>query len=108
MSKSFAPMDWPIAQLGPRAIVYPNQKDWARTNAYARRTIFERTLRLLEEREEEIADAIIDELGGTRVKAGFELEGVLRSYGAFEKHAPLLGQRFDWAIYGRVRSERDG
>ncbi|MFZ3558341.1 aldehyde dehydrogenase family protein [Streptomyces sp. BH097] len=49
------------------------QKDWADTNAYARRAVFERTLRLLEEREEEITEAIIDELGGTRVKAGFEL-----------------------------------
>ncbi|MER5439202.1 aldehyde dehydrogenase family protein [Streptomyces sp. NPDC002790] len=49
------------------------QKDWARTNAYARRAVFERALRLLEEREEEITEAIIDELGGTRVKAGFEL-----------------------------------
>ncbi|MFF3496026.1 aldehyde dehydrogenase family protein [Streptomyces sp. NPDC002795] len=49
------------------------QKDWSRTNAYARRAVFERTLRLLEEREEEITEAIIDELGGTRTKAGFEL-----------------------------------
>jgi RimJ/RimL family protein N-acetyltransferase len=39
------------------------------------------------------------------VKAGFELEGVLRSYGAFERHQPVLGQRFDWAIYGRVRTD---
>ncbi|NEB78799.1 aldehyde dehydrogenase family protein [Streptomyces sp. SID14478] len=49
------------------------QKDWAKTNAYARRLVFERALRLIEEREGEIAEAIIDELGGTRVKAGFEL-----------------------------------
>jgi hypothetical protein len=27
----FALMDWPIEHLGPRAIVHPNQKDWART-----------------------------------------------------------------------------
>lgn len=39
------------------------------------------------------------------VKAGFQLEGVLRSYGAFEKYEPLLGHRFDWAIYGRLRTE---
>ncbi|MHC5263072.1 aldehyde dehydrogenase family protein [Streptomyces sp. UC4497] len=49
------------------------QKDWADTNAYARRAVFERALRLLEDREEAITEAIIDELGGTRVKAGFEL-----------------------------------
>lgn len=26
----FASMDWPIEAIGPQAIVYPNQKDWAR------------------------------------------------------------------------------
>ncbi|MGW1586207.1 aldehyde dehydrogenase family protein [Streptomyces sp. NPDC002386] len=49
------------------------QKQWAATNPYARRTVFERALRLIEDREEEIADLIVAELGGTRVKAGFEL-----------------------------------
>ncbi|MEU4038642.1 aldehyde dehydrogenase family protein [Streptomyces collinus] len=49
------------------------QKQWAATNPYTRRTVFERALRLIEEREQEIADLIIAELGGTRVKAGFEL-----------------------------------
>ncbi|MGW5043667.1 aldehyde dehydrogenase family protein [Streptomyces griseoluteus] len=49
------------------------QKEWARTSPYARRAVFERALALLEEREEEIAELIVAELGGTRVKAGFEL-----------------------------------
>ncbi|MEV6839222.1 aldehyde dehydrogenase family protein [Streptomyces sp. NPDC051133] len=49
------------------------QKEWAATNPYARRGVFERALRLIEDREQEIADLIIAELGGTRVKAGFEL-----------------------------------
>src|SRR3954447_12433884 len=49
------------------------QKTWAETNPYARRAVFEKALRLIEEREGEIAEAIIAELGGTRVKAGFEL-----------------------------------
>ncbi|MBJ7002581.1 aldehyde dehydrogenase family protein [Streptomyces griseofuscus] len=49
------------------------QKAWADTNPYARRSVFERVLRLVEDREREIADLIIAELGGTRVKAGFEL-----------------------------------
>lgn len=49
------------------------QKSWADTNAYTRRLVFERALRLVEEREGEISDAIVDELGGTRLKAGFEL-----------------------------------
>ncbi|MFC9927308.1 aldehyde dehydrogenase family protein [Streptomyces sp. NPDC127190] len=49
------------------------QQQWASTNPYARRAVFERALRLIEDREQEIADLIIAELGGTRVKAGFEL-----------------------------------
>ncbi|MEV7286842.1 aldehyde dehydrogenase family protein [Streptomyces sp. NPDC093252] len=49
------------------------QRDWAETNAFTRRAVIERALRLVEEREDEIAEAIIAELGGTRVKAGFEL-----------------------------------
>ncbi|GGW61408.1 aldehyde dehydrogenase [Streptomyces lucensis JCM 4490] len=49
------------------------QKQWAETNPYSRRAVFERALRLIEDREQEIADLIIAELGGTRVKAGFEL-----------------------------------
>ncbi|MEV0211023.1 aldehyde dehydrogenase family protein [Streptomyces sp. NPDC050788] len=49
------------------------QKQWARTNPYARRAVFEKALRLVEEREQEITEVIIAELGGTRLKAGFEL-----------------------------------
>ncbi|MEV0121321.1 aldehyde dehydrogenase family protein [Streptomyces sp. NPDC050703] len=49
------------------------QRAWAETNAYARRGVFERALRVVEEREEEITGAIIAELGGTRLKAAFEL-----------------------------------
>ena len=49
------------------------QKAWAATNPYARRAVLERALRLVEEREQEIADAIITELGGTRLKADFGL-----------------------------------
>ncbi|MFE2408741.1 aldehyde dehydrogenase family protein [Kitasatospora sp. NPDC059408] len=49
------------------------QKEWAATNPYARRLVFERALRLVEEREDEITRAIMAELGGTALKAGFEL-----------------------------------
>ncbi|WP_329275321.1 aldehyde dehydrogenase family protein [Streptomyces sp. NBC_01451] len=49
------------------------QKDWAATSPYARRTVFEKALRIIEDREQEIAAAIIAELGGTHLKAGFEL-----------------------------------
>ncbi|MDG5801127.1 aldehyde dehydrogenase family protein [Streptomyces ossamyceticus] len=49
------------------------QREWAHVNAYARRAVFEKALRVVEEREQEIAEVIIAELGGTRLKAGFEL-----------------------------------
>lgn len=50
-----------------------HQSDWAATNPYRRRTVFERAVRIVEEREQELTDAIVAELGGTRLKAAFEL-----------------------------------
>ncbi|MFF8451647.1 aldehyde dehydrogenase family protein [Streptomyces leeuwenhoekii] len=49
------------------------QKQWAATSPYARRAVFEKALKLVEEREREITEAIIAELGGTHLKAAFEL-----------------------------------
>ncbi|MGW0082036.1 aldehyde dehydrogenase family protein [Streptomyces sp. NPDC003393] len=49
------------------------QKEWAATNPYARRAVLEKALRLVEEREREITEVIVAELGGTHLKAGFEL-----------------------------------
>ncbi|MGW7256149.1 aldehyde dehydrogenase family protein [Streptomyces sp. NPDC054834] len=49
------------------------QREWAETNPYTRRVFFEKVLRLLEERETEITEMIIAELGGTRMKAQLEL-----------------------------------
>lgn len=39
------------------------------------------------------------------LKAGFRAEGLLRSYGAYERYQPKLGQRFDWAIYGLLATD---
>ncbi|MEU1197390.1 aldehyde dehydrogenase family protein [Streptomyces sp. NPDC005813] len=49
------------------------QKEWGTTNAYARRAVFEKALRIIEEREAEITEVIIAELGGTHLKAAFEI-----------------------------------
>ncbi|MGW2562601.1 aldehyde dehydrogenase family protein [Streptomyces sp. NPDC001514] len=49
------------------------QRPWARTNPYSRRLVLERALRIVEEREDDIAEAITEELGGTRLKAGYEI-----------------------------------
>ncbi|MYT31829.1 MULTISPECIES: aldehyde dehydrogenase family protein [unclassified Streptomyces] len=49
------------------------QRDWALRNPYERRQVTERLLRLIEEREEEIVEALVLELGGTRIKAAYEV-----------------------------------
>lgn len=49
------------------------QRGWAETNPYTRRLVFERALRIIDERETELAQAIAAEVGGTRAKVGFEL-----------------------------------
>ncbi|MEU1076728.1 MULTISPECIES: aldehyde dehydrogenase family protein [unclassified Streptomyces] len=49
------------------------QVGWGETNPYSRRLVFERALRITEEREPEIIEAIVTELGGTRLKAGYEV-----------------------------------
>ncbi|MFJ1752639.1 aldehyde dehydrogenase family protein [Kitasatospora sp. NPDC088134] len=49
------------------------QPAWAATSPYERRLVFERALRVVEEREEEILRAMTAELGGTLLKSAFEL-----------------------------------
>ncbi|MGR8009150.1 aldehyde dehydrogenase family protein [Streptomyces hypolithicus] len=49
------------------------QPAWAAVSAYRRRDVIERALRITQDREDEIVEAIIDELGGTRVKAAYEV-----------------------------------
>jgi RimJ/RimL family protein N-acetyltransferase len=43
--------------------------------------------------------------GRVALAAGYQLEGVLRGYGLFEKHQPMLGRRFDEALYSRLRTD---
>jgi aldehyde dehydrogenase (NAD+) len=77
------------------------QRDWAATNPYDRRRVFERALRIIEDRAPEITDAIIAELGGTRLKAAFELHLA----GEFLREAVSLAVRADGRI---VPSPGDG
>jgi aldehyde dehydrogenase (NAD+) len=51
--------------------------EWDRVNPYAKRAVFERVVRQVEERTDEIAEMIIAEGGGTRSKAMFEIGAVL-------------------------------
>ncbi|WP_327117271.1 aldehyde dehydrogenase family protein [Streptomyces sp. NBC_01341] len=49
------------------------QIEWASANAYERRDVLEKAARLVGERAGEIAELIIDELGGTRHRAEYEV-----------------------------------
>ncbi|MEV6109683.1 aldehyde dehydrogenase family protein [Streptomyces sp. NPDC051940] len=49
------------------------QRDWAEQSPYARRLVFERAVRIVEELEERIARTIIAEVGGTHRSAAYEL-----------------------------------
>ncbi|MEV6238388.1 aldehyde dehydrogenase family protein [Lentzea sp. NPDC051838] len=49
------------------------QRDWEAVNAYAKRTVFEDAVRVVESRRAEITELIIAEVGGTALKAAFEI-----------------------------------
>jgi aldehyde dehydrogenase (NAD+) len=51
--------------------------EWDRVNPYAKRAVFERAIRYVEEHAAEITEIIMAELGGTRLKAGIEISLVL-------------------------------
>jgi vanillin dehydrogenase len=49
------------------------QSGWEAVNAYAKRAVFERAVRYIEENTGAITSIIMEELGGTRLKAAFEI-----------------------------------
>lgn len=49
------------------------QKVWAQVNAFEKRAILEKGIAWIEKNEAEVTDLIIDELGGTRLKAFVEI-----------------------------------
>ena len=54
------------------------QKLWAQVNPYERRAALEKALAFLDKHDGDITDLIIEELGGTRLKAMFEI-GLVRN-----------------------------
>ena len=54
------------------------QKTWAQVNPYERRAALEQALAFVDRHEADITDLIIEELGGTRLKAMFEI-GLVRN-----------------------------
>lgn len=49
------------------------QKVWAEVNPFEKRTILERAITWIEQNEKDIAEIIIEELGGTHLKAAIEI-----------------------------------
>ncbi|MGC8231021.1 aldehyde dehydrogenase family protein [Pseudobacillus badius] len=49
------------------------KEEWGKVNPYKKRDILEKAVTYIEDHEEEITDMIIAELGGTRLKAAFEI-----------------------------------
>jgi vanillin dehydrogenase len=49
------------------------QKEWAKTNPVAQRAVFEKAVAYLEANHEAFVETIIEEIGGTRLKAEFEI-----------------------------------
>src|SRR5690625_4980438 len=53
------------------------QKQWAKTNPVTQREVFDKAYDYIQKNQEAIVDVIIDEIGGTRLKAEFEIGLVL-------------------------------
>ncbi|MFF2154985.1 aldehyde dehydrogenase family protein [Paenibacillus chitinolyticus] len=52
---------------------YKAKLEWDKVNPYAKRDILENAVKYIEAHEEEITSIIVQELGGTRLKAAFEI-----------------------------------
>lgn len=49
------------------------KEEWDKVNSFTKRAILEQAIAYIEQHEKEITEIIIDELGGTRLKAAFEI-----------------------------------
>lgn len=49
------------------------RREWQKVNPYARRTVFEQAVRFVEDHHSDIVEMIREELGGTALKANFEI-----------------------------------
>ena len=71
------------------------QLSWREVNAYLQRTVFERAARIVEDRADEIRELIIAEVGGTALKATFEILQTIETL----KEAATLPLRMEGRIY---------
>jgi aldehyde dehydrogenase (NAD+) len=90
--------EFPVASVSDIDDAYRSAEraklEWDRVNPYAKRAVFERAIRYVEDHMADITEIIIDELGGTRLKAGFEIGLVLDTL----KEAATLPLRMEGRI----------
>jgi len=79
------------------------KEEWDRVNPYAKRAVFENAVKYVESHFGEISEIIIDELGGTRLKAGFEIGLVLDML----KEAATFPLRMEGKILPSAVDERE-
>lgn len=79
------------------------KEEWDRVNPYAKRAVFENAVKYVEASFGELTEIIIDELGGTRLKAGFEIGLVLDML----KEAATFPLRMEGKILPSAVDERE-
>jgi len=79
------------------------KEEWDRVNPYAKRTVFENAVKYVEANAPDITEVIVDELGGTRLKAGFEIGLVIDML----KEAATFPLRMEGKILPSAVDERE-
>jgi acyl-CoA reductase-like NAD-dependent aldehyde dehydrogenase len=79
------------------------KEEWDHVNPYAKRAVFENAVKYVESNFAEITEIVIDELGGTRLKAGFEIGLVIDML----KEASTFPLRMEGKILPSAVDERE-
>lgn len=82
---------------------YRVQQEWATVNPYKKREILENAVTYISEHEEEIVDIIMKELGGTRLKAAFEI-GLVKN---IIKEASTFPLRMEGKILPSIEDQKE-
>ncbi|WP_255953235.1 aldehyde dehydrogenase family protein [Streptomyces odontomachi] len=67
------------------------QQAWGATNPYTRRLVFEHALLVVEEHEQEITEALVAELGSTRLNAAYEVH-LVKEFLREAVHLPMRAE----------------
>ncbi len=81
------------------------QKIWMQINPFERRAILEKAITFVEKNEAEITDIIIEELGGTGLKAFFEI-GLVKNIIKEAVHLSVAHERRDPSVGSRRKRKQ--